>query len=54
MTNLSELVLKIKSVRAKSVKNAINIISNTVNIFALLKWNIETEHSEEEYWAQKI
>ncbi len=37
LTNLSESVLKIKSVRAKSVKNVINIVSNTVDILALLK-----------------
>ncbi len=37
LTNLSESILKIKSVKAKSVKNVINIISNTVNILALLK-----------------
>jgi len=37
LTNLSESVLKIKSVRIKLVKNVINIISNTVNIFTLLK-----------------
>ncbi len=37
LTNLSELILKIKSVRAKSVKNVINIISNIVDTFALLK-----------------
>ncbi len=37
LTNSSELILKIKSVRAKSVKNAMNIISNIVDIFILLK-----------------
>ncbi len=37
LTNSSESVLKIKSVRAKLVKNVINIINNTVNISALLK-----------------
>jgi len=37
LTNLSESVLKIKSVRARSVKNATDIVSNTVNIFTLLK-----------------
>ena len=50
---MSESVLKIKSVRARSVKNAINIVSNTVDILALLKQNAETEYSEEEYWVQK-
>ena len=54
MTNLSESVLKIKSVRAKSVKNVINIVSNTVDILALLKWNAETEHNKEEYWAWEM
>ncbi len=37
LTNLSELILKIKSVRIKLIKNVMNIISNTVNILALLK-----------------
>jgi len=37
LTNLSKSVLKIKSVRAKSVKNAMSIVSNIVDIFALLK-----------------
>ena len=37
LTNLSELILKIKSVRVKSVKNATDIINNTVDILALLK-----------------
>ncbi len=49
LINLSKLILKIKSVRAKSVKNTMNIINNIVDIFALLKWNTETEHSKEEY-----
>ncbi len=54
MTNLSESVLKIKSVRARSVKNAMNTVSNIVDILALLKWNAETEYDEEEYWAQEM
>jgi len=37
LTNLSESVLKIKSVRIKLIKNVINIISNIVDIFTLLK-----------------
>jgi len=37
LTNSSESVLKIKSVRVKSVKNAISIINNTVDILVLLK-----------------
>jgi len=37
LTNSSELILKIKSIRAKSVKNATNIVSNIVDILALLK-----------------
>ncbi len=37
LTNLSESVLKIKSVRARSVKNAMNTVSNIVDILALLK-----------------
>jgi len=41
LTNLSELILKIKFIRAKLIKNIINIISNTVDIFALLKQNTE-------------
>ena len=49
MINLSELVLKIKSVRTKSVKNVMSTVNNTVDILASLKWNTETEHSEEEY-----
>ncbi len=48
LTNLSESVLKIKSVKAKSVKNAMNIISNIVDILTLLKWNAETECDKEE------
>ncbi len=28
-----------------------NIVSNIINIFALLKQNTETECDEEEYWA---
>ncbi len=37
LTNLSELILKIKSVKAKLIKNAISTVNNTVNILALLK-----------------
>jgi len=37
LTNLSESILKIKSVRIKSVKNVMSIVSNTVDILALLK-----------------
>jgi len=37
LINSSESVLKIKSVRAKSVKNAINTVSNIFNTSALLK-----------------
>jgi len=51
LINSSKLILKIKSARAKSVKNAIDIINNTVDIFALLKWNVETECDKEECWA---
>ncbi len=49
LTNSSESVLKIKSVRAKLVKNVMNIINNTVDILALLKQNVETEHNKEKY-----
>jgi len=49
LTNLSKSVLKIKSVKVKSVKNVMSIISNIVDTFALLKQNTETEHDEEEY-----
>jgi len=49
LTNSSKSILKIKLAKAKSVKNAINIVNNIINIFALLKQNTETEHSEEEY-----
>jgi len=48
LINLSKSVLKIKSVRAKSVKNTISIINNIINIFALLKQNAETECDKEE------
>jgi len=48
LTNLLKSILKIKSARAKSVKNVINIVSNIINIFVLLKQNAETEHDEEE------
>ena len=51
---MSESILKIKSARAKSVKNATDIVSNIVDILILLKWNAETEHDEEEYWAQEM
>ncbi len=37
LTNLSKSVLKTKFVRIKLIKNAINTVSNTVNIFASLK-----------------
>jgi len=37
LTNSLKLILKIKSVRAKSVKNAMSIINNIVDILALLK-----------------
>jgi len=37
LTNSSESVLKTKSVRAKSVKNAMSTVSNIVDILALLK-----------------
>jgi len=36
LINSLKSVLKIKSVRAKSVKNVINIVSNIVNTLALL------------------
>jgi len=49
LTNLSESILKIKSVRAKSVKNVMSIVNNIVDIFALLKQNTETEYDKEEY-----
>ncbi len=49
--NSSKSVLKIKSVRAKLIKNIISTINNTVDISALLKWNTETEQDEEKYWA---
>ncbi len=49
MTNSSELILKIKSVRVKLVKNVISIVSNTVNILALLKQNAETEQDKNKY-----
>jgi len=49
LTNLSESILKIKSVRAKSMKNIMSTVNNIIDIFALLKQNAETEHSEEEY-----
>ena len=48
---MSELILKIKSVKTKLIKNATDIISNTVDILALLKWNAETECSKEEHWV---
>ena len=48
LTNLSELILKIKSARAKLIKNAMSTVNNTVNIFALLKQNAETEYNKEE------
>ncbi len=37
LTNSLELILKIKSIRAKSVKNVMNTINNTVDILVLLK-----------------
>jgi len=37
LTNLSKSVLKIKSVKAKLIKNAMSTVNNTVNILALLK-----------------
>jgi len=37
LTNLSELILKIKSARARSIKNTMSTVSNTVDILALLK-----------------
>jgi len=37
LTNSSESVLKIKSVRAKSVKNVMSTVSNIIDILALLK-----------------
>jgi len=37
LTNLSESVLKVKSVRAKSVKNVMNTVNNTVDTLASLK-----------------
>jgi len=48
LTNSLESILKVKSVRAKSVKNVTDTVSNTVDILALLKQNTETEHDEEE------
>ena len=37
LTNLSESVLKIKSVKAKLIKNVMSTVTNIINIFALLK-----------------
>ncbi len=54
MTNLSELILKIKSVKAKLIKNAISTVNNTVNILALLKWNAETEQDKDKYYAWEM
>ncbi len=54
LTNSSESVLKTKSVRAKSVKNVTDIVSNIVNILASLKWNSETEQDKNEYCAQEM
>jgi len=54
LTNSLESILKVKSVRAKSVKNVTDTVSNTVDILALLKQNTETEHDEEECWAQEM
>ena len=51
LINSSESVLKIKSVRTKSVKNVISIVNNIVDMLALLKWNAETEQDKEEYYA---
>jgi len=51
LTNLSESVLKIKFVRAKSVKSTINIINNIVDILALLKWNAEMRQDKDKYYA---
>jgi len=49
LTNLSESILKIKSAKAKLVKNTTSIVNNTVDISALLKQNTETECNEEKY-----
>jgi len=51
LTNSSKSSLKIKSAKAKLIKNVIDTINNTVNILALLKWNAETEQDKEEYYA---
>jgi len=53
LTNLSESVLKTKSVRAKSVKNVTDIVSNIVNTLTLLKQNSEMRQDEDEYCAQE-
>ncbi len=37
LINLSELILKIKSVKVKSVKNVTDTVNNIINISALLK-----------------
>ncbi len=31
-----------------------SIVSNTVDILTLLKWNAETKYDEEEYWVQEM
>ena len=49
LTNSSESVLKIKSVRAKSVKNVMSIINNIFDTSALLKQNTEIEQDKREY-----
>ncbi len=49
LINSSESVLKTKSARIKLVKNATDIVSNIIDILALLKQNTETEQDEEEY-----
>ena len=51
MTNLSELILKTKSVRAKLLKNVMSTVSNIVDILASLKWNTEMRQDKDEYCA---
>jgi len=51
LTNLSELILKTKSVRAKLLKNVMSTVSNIVDILASLKWNTEMRQDKDEYCA---
>ena len=51
LINSSKSILKIKSARAKSVKNATDTVNNIIDILTSLKQNAETEQDKDKYYV---